>query len=294
MEHLAIMQKGYIEKILSGEKTIESRFSIHRITPYRNISVGDKVYMQETGKPVTAVFEAGEVLFFHELSEEKVREIRLKYGKEICAEDAFWDRKKDARYATLIYIKEPRLTTPFRVCKHDRSAFKTVGNVRNELAIHPRAIIKHPHDCTNGKHYFIFDGDTHCQFCGHKFLGSETMIDRPDYSVIREVMRESMWNDEWFHTELDNVAKSKLHTIDRSDVKQILEKSVRSRRADDGRQTPYYGDPIYYAQHSLGCCCRKCLEKFYGISRDKPLTDEDMAYLTDLIMEFLKEHADGT
>ena len=50
MEHLAIMKKGYIEKILSGEKKIESRFSKSRIAPYHNIFPDDTVYMQRLAR----------------------------------------------------------------------------------------------------------------------------------------------------------------------------------------------------------------------------------------------------
>lgn len=96
MEHLAIMKKGYIEKILSGEKSIESRFSMNRITPFHRITTGDKVYLQETGKSVTASFTAGEVLYFSDLDEERISEIKAKYGHQICAEEAFWENKMKA------------------------------------------------------------------------------------------------------------------------------------------------------------------------------------------------------
>lgn len=289
MEHLAIMKKGYIEKILLGEKKIESRFSMNRITPYHNISLGDMVYMQEVGKEVTAQFEVGEVLFFDDLSEEKIEKIRVHYGKDICADEEFWALKKHSRYATLIYIKAPRAIVPFKVYKNDRSAFKTVGNVKEELAINRRTIVKHPHDCEKGKHYFVFDGHTHCQFCDHDFSYSKAMLDKPGYATIKEIMKESMWNDEWLNTDLDNAAKSKLHKVSKRDVKKILGKSIGLCRADDGRQTPYYGNPIYYAQHGLGCCCRKCLEKFYGIPKDVVLPDDSLEYFANLIMEFIKE-----
>lgn len=289
MEHLAIMKKGYIEKILSGEKKIESRFSINRVAPYGKIAAGDKVYMQEVGKEVTAVFEVKDVLFFENLSEEQVEGIRTRYGKDICAEDDFWQLKKNARFATLIYVKEPRKITPFKVYKNDRSAFKTVRSVKEELVIKRRIIVKHPHDCENGKHYFIFDGDTHCQFCGRSFSHSETMRARPDYITIKNAMKESLWNDEWLHAELDHVASSKLGKVSKREVKKILAKSIGVCKDNDGRQTPYYGNPVYYAQHGLGCCCRKCLEKFYGIPRDVPLSDDELECFAGLIMEFVKE-----
>lgn len=81
MEHLAIMKKGYIEKILSGEKKIESRFSMNRATPYHKISIGDQVYMQEVGKEVTAVFEVADVLFLTIFQRERWIRFRLSTEK---------------------------------------------------------------------------------------------------------------------------------------------------------------------------------------------------------------------
>ena len=130
MEHLAIMKRGYIEKLLSGEKRIKSRFSVNRITPFRRIAPGDKVYLQETGKPVTASFTAGEVLFFSDLDEQKIAEIRTTYGPLICADEAFWASKQHARYATLIFVERPTLEPPFKVRKSDRSAFKTASSIK--------------------------------------------------------------------------------------------------------------------------------------------------------------------
>jgi len=129
MEHLAIMSKGYIEKILSGEKSIESRFSVNRISPFGKIKAGEKVYLKETGKPVSASFEVEKVLFFSDLNEEKIKEIKVKYGQGICAEEDFWNNKRNARYATLIFVKDPRVEESFKVNKADRSAFKSVTNI---------------------------------------------------------------------------------------------------------------------------------------------------------------------
>lgn len=292
MEHLAIMKKGYIEKILSGEKKIESRFSKNKIAPYHNIFPGDTVYMQEVGKDVTAAFEVKDVLFFELRSEEDVDRVRAQYGEDICADDEFWEMKKSARYATLIFIKAPKAIVPFKVHKNDRSAFKTVNHIREELGINRRTIAKHPHDCENGRHYFIFDGHTHCQFCGCDFIYGEVMRAKPDYQTVKSVMRTSMWNNEWPHTALDRVAQAGLTRISRQKVKNRLLKSIGTCPADDGRQTPYYGNAIYYAQHGLGCCCRKCLEKFYGISKEKTLSEDELEYFTDLVMSFVKEKAE--
>ncbi|MBI1972386.1 ASCH domain-containing protein, partial [Candidatus Woesearchaeota archaeon] len=44
MDHLAILKKKWLEKILSGEKTIESRWYKQKITPYQKIAKGDTAY----------------------------------------------------------------------------------------------------------------------------------------------------------------------------------------------------------------------------------------------------------
>lgn len=289
MEHLAIMSKGYIEKILEGQKKIESRFSKNKITPYMNISKGDTVYLQETGKMVTAMFRVKDVLFFQDLSPVKIQEIRKKYGDDICADDEFWQMKINSQYATLIFIDNPIKITPFKVFKNDRSAFKTTKDVKKDFIFNKRPIIKHCHDCSNGKHYFIYDGTTKCEFCGQGFNDSSLMKHKPDYFTIKEIMKQSMWNDEWLNTTWDNTALANVSKINDKTIRNILLKSIKELNENDGKQTPYYGNAIYYAQHGLGCCCRKCLEKFYGIPQNKRLSDEEIDYFVGLIKEFITD-----
>lgn len=262
---------------------------MNKITPFNKISIGEKVYMQEVGKDVTATFEVEDVKFFENLSENEIEKIRIQYGKDICADENFWSLKKHSKYATLIYIKNAKAIAPFKVSKHDRSAFKTIGNVQKDLVLNKRIIVKHPHDCENNKHYFIFDVNTHCRFCGQEFVYREQMKQKPDYKTVKSFMKVSMWNDEWLNIDLDNIAKNRLPKISRAEINKILIKSIRSYQPNDGKQTPYYGNPIYYAQHGLGCCCRKCLEKFYAIPKDEILSNDDIEYLTDLIMSFIEE-----
>jgi hypothetical protein len=57
----------------------------------------------------------------------------------------------------------------------------------------------------------------------------------------------------------------------------------------DGRQTPYSGNAIYYAQHSTACCCRKCLEYWHAIPQGRNLTEKELDYCVALIELYLKE-----
>jgi len=57
----------------------------------------------------------------------------------------------------------------------------------------------------------------------------------------------------------------------------------------NGMQTPYEGNIIYYAQHATATCCRNCLQEWYNIERDRPLTNEETEYFLELIMLYTEE-----
>lgn len=62
--------------------------------------------------------------------------------------------------------------------------------------------------------------------------------------------------------------------------------------SNDGRQTPMRHGvfPPFIAQHATGCCCRSCLLKWHGIPKGRALTAGEQAYLTDVVMEWLRRH----
>lgn len=56
----------------------------------------------------------------------------------------------------------------------------------------------------------------------------------------------------------------------------------------DGKQTPMKGHPVFIAQHACGCCCRKCLEKWHHIPKERNLTEKEIRYLVALIIEWIE------
>ena len=95
--------------VLSGQKTVESRFSQNRISPWKKVRDGDVVIVKKSGG-FTAVFESAEVWFAqppHDLE-------RLKsYSKALCVDEAFWHGKAGCRYATLMGISRLFVFQPF-------------------------------------------------------------------------------------------------------------------------------------------------------------------------------------
>lgn len=58
--------------------------------------------------------------------------------------------------------------------------------------------------------------------------------------------------------------------------------------ARDGKQTPWKGHPVFVAQHATATCCRGCLEKWHAIAKGKPLSEEEKAYIVNVIAYWLK------
>lgn len=119
MEHLAILAKKgkLLAKILSGEKTIESRWYKFKKTPYQNISVNDVIYFKESGNPVTAKAKVSKVLFFDELNEKKIEGILKEYGGRICVPLSYAEKLEGKNFCTLIFINEAQSVKPFDIDK---------------------------------------------------------------------------------------------------------------------------------------------------------------------------------
>ena len=66
MEHLAIMRKswGLTDKILTGQKKIESRWYSVKYKPWDSIKEGETVYFKDSGGPVRIKAEVARVMQF--------------------------------------------------------------------------------------------------------------------------------------------------------------------------------------------------------------------------------------
>src|SRR3989344_999929 len=84
MDHVAIMKKSWklTDKIISGKKIIESRWYKNKYTPWDKIKRGDMVYFKNSGEPVTIRSRVKEIIQFSNLTQEKVKKILYKYGKD--------------------------------------------------------------------------------------------------------------------------------------------------------------------------------------------------------------------
>jgi cytidylate kinase len=118
--HLAVFVEPFLGYILSGKKTVESRFSSVRFPPYGRVSRGDFVLLKASGGPVVGIAEVG-AAWFYRLDAESWRTIRRDFAAAICAEDpAFWKSREKAEFATLMYVTRTKRLQPILWPKRDR------------------------------------------------------------------------------------------------------------------------------------------------------------------------------
>ena len=69
----------------------------------------------------------------------------------------------------------------------------------------------------------------------------------------------------------------------------VIKRLADTSNVTDGKQTPMKGHPVFIAQHATGTCCRRCLEKWHHISKNKNMTDDDIKYVVDIIMSWIEK-----
>lgn len=123
MYHLAILKNQFLNMILAGTKTIESRFSFNKIAPYNKVSVNDTIYFKESGGQVVAKAKIKDVKYY-QLTPSIVEDIRVKYGKNIGT-DYFedWKTTLTKKYCTLIWLEDVEKLTPFTVPRSNGTAW---------------------------------------------------------------------------------------------------------------------------------------------------------------------------
>lgn len=61
---------------------------------------------------------------------------------------------------------------------------------------------------------------------------------------------------------------------------------------NDGKQTPMKGHPVFVSQHATACCCRSCLFKWHKIMMNKELNKEEIDYIVNIIMTWIRRQID--
>ncbi|MEI2386373.1 DUF4186 domain-containing protein [Breoghania sp. JC706] len=76
-------------------------------------------------------------------------------------------------------------------------------------------------------------------------------------------------------------------TIARHAADFIEKRLAPARPANDGKQTPMRGHPVFVAQHATATCCRGCLMKWHGIEKGRPLSEAEQAHVVEVVMTWI-------
>lgn len=119
--NLAIVTQPFLSWLITGRKTIESRFSINKCSPYHKLKKDDIIFIKDSAKPIIGYTRVKQVEYFSNFDNSlNLSEMSQNYSSQICANDDFWQMRRDKNYATLIWVDKPKLISPTKVDKHDK------------------------------------------------------------------------------------------------------------------------------------------------------------------------------
>lgn len=100
--------RPYVDLILQGKKTVESRLTMQARDPFDNVEPGERIYFKQSSGPYRATAIAGHVLFEDNLTPRRIKEIEREYNHLIRGEESFWNWKRHSKFCTLIWLREVR------------------------------------------------------------------------------------------------------------------------------------------------------------------------------------------
>jgi len=140
------------------------------------------------------------------------------------------------------------------------------------------------------------DSNGACRECGVELIDWELLhardpaqIENVIESLQHEAIRAVYWNFEMIEHARRYALRKGLSGL-REHVPRHLKNNLKPRSKNkkyDGRQTEMNSkNAIHWAQHATATCCRVCLSYWHGIDEDDVLDEEQLGYLTELIMNY--------
>jgi len=116
--HLLILHKPFLERILAGTKTVESRLSVRRHPAAGRLRPGDQLYFKEKGGDIRGRATTRTIHEFHLATPADVQALAAEWSKRVgCPpDDPYWRRKANARHALLIELAN---VEPFSIAAAD-------------------------------------------------------------------------------------------------------------------------------------------------------------------------------
>lgn len=90
------------------------------------------------------------------------------------------------------------------------------------------------------------------------------------------------------------VAEKGMETVRRHCADFVRTRIAPAQPANDGRQTPMRGHPVFVAQHACACCCRGCLARWWKVPKGAEIPPERQSRIVDFLMAWIERECRGT
>lgn len=121
--HLVILKRPYLDAILTGRKTIESRFMKTKCAPLGKIATGDRLFFKVSSGPVCATGRAGKVMDFENLTPKRIERMKRTYNDRIVGSEEYWAKKRGCKFGVLVWFEEAKAIEPVWIDKKDWRAW---------------------------------------------------------------------------------------------------------------------------------------------------------------------------
>ena len=129
-----------------------------------------------------------------------------------------------------------------------------------------------------------------CESCQANLIDWERCHERDpsDIEALIESLRFELIRDNYWGLALPDHVLRKARKRTPEQLSESIAINLRSGlklgHVKEGRQTPWatskHATIIDCSKHATGTCCRRCLQKWHGIPRDRELSQADLVYLS--------------
>ena len=128
--HLAVFTEPFLSLLFEGKKTVESRFTFNKVTPFQKAKIGDIVIVKRSGGSVCGYFVISDAKYFHSPTNLQKKLIKKDYSEAIGAPSVkdFWEKRDSAKYISIFKVSFLTEISPIRIEKKDRTAWCTLKN----------------------------------------------------------------------------------------------------------------------------------------------------------------------
>jgi len=283
--HLAVFVEPYLEYVLDGRKTIESRFSVNRCLPYRGVRPGDILLLKAAAGPVVGICRI-EHVWYYTLNPNALRDIQQTFTAELCAQDPdFWARRARAAYATLMRVVDVSRLGPIATAKRDRRGWVTLNR---ELQLSLMDDAPSAPEATSDRELAARPLTT---------APIRTLLMPPEEAIT--IIRCNDWRNSWWFRPLDPRAQHMLLSRSIPELQDTIRKRLRQsvgrvydlngilKPYRDGYQTPLSGNIVFYAQHATATCCRRFIEDWFALPNGRDLSTDELEWLTLVSLQYI-------